>query len=488
MFLIPSLVRVCVLALVLLAAVSLLPYLYAFGHTRLPWPLRLIGRDADALAEASALRASRAALLHDVEVWAPYEAAVAALAADLAARPEFAAFAGGGGGAPALHVCTVASRWAPGLDLLRESAAAVGLAVTVLGEGDTELSGWGEGLGRKLFHVGAFARALPPTDFVLLVDAYDVVFMARPHAGAFLTALARALLLEPEDPAGGGGGGGSPPGEPGGALARARAALAASPPRRLPTVLLSAEAQCMEDLRVGAHAPAAAALRFPCLNSGGVLGPAGDVATLLGAVDFREELANDQRAVYRGAALARRDVTLPLPAVDHFADVFLALLGVDTTREVLWDPERRAWLLRGGAPSAAAAVWHWPGFFKRMSFAAGLLSGRRGAGADGEVAAAVSIAWAIAAAAFALGAAAVVAAERGACGGGGCGYARGGDAGDAGGADELPPPPPPPPLRAATVAGCARRAAAACGSSVAAAAAALRGKGRARKRAAAAQE
>lgn len=448
----------------LLVAVSLLPFLSAFGHTRLPWPLRLIGRDADVAAGAAMLRASRAALSHGADVWAPYEAAVSALAGDLAARPEFSAFArGGDGSAPQLHVCAVASRASPGLDLLRESAASVGLSVTVLGEGDVEFRGWGDGLGRKLFHAAAFARSLPPSDFMLLVDAYDVVFLARPHAGAYLTALARALLLEPEDPAAGAGGAsGSPPGDAGGALSRARAALAASPPRRLPTVLISAEEQCMEDLREGVHAPFTASghLRFPCLNAGGVLGPAGAVAALLSAVDYREEMENDQRALYREVALARRDAALPLPAVDHFGDVFLSMLGVDLGRELLWDPVARAWRLLGAPPSAAPALWHWPGYFKRTSFAAGLLSGRRGAAAPDEVATAVELAWGVAAAAFCLGAAAATLAVRG----GACACSeekkeKGEEGGGARGALKQWPAP----RKAGSATGCARHATAACG-------------------------
>ena len=222
------------LALLLaLAAIGTLPYLATIGHPAMPWPFHLIGADAPAGALAAQV-AAYAALLEASAAQSPaqraHEARVAAAAAALRAHPHFAR-------APALHVCTVASRAEPGLALLQASARVFGLEVEVLGMGDAQLVAWGIGLGRKAVHIAAYVAALPPQDLVLVVDAYDTVAMGRPSAEAYFRGLARALLREPADPAGGGGGGG------GGGEADDTAALLLQ--RRPPSLLFSAEKYCM---------------------------------------------------------------------------------------------------------------------------------------------------------------------------------------------------------------------------------------------------
>ncbi len=386
-----------------------------FGHTLLPWPVSLLGADYGASTLARYVREYRAALdeRHSLTpAQAAVESRVAALAAGLAALPQFSSSAPGGG-APALHICTVASRMEPGLELMLESARTFGLEVRVLGMGDPHLVAWGNGLGRKAVHVAEFVATLPPRDLVMLVDAYDAVFMARPSLAAYFRGLARALVREPSDPSQG-----APP--PPSALLPASTAAAAPAPlqgRRLPTLLFSAEKYCTGGEVGGPHPHH---LRFPCLNSGGYLGPAEDIAALLRAVDWAQYHSDDQAGFHYVYGRSRARSDLPLVALDHDGEVFLTLLGVDTEGEVGREAAGAGveagagagvggggggghWFLKGSPPTAHAAVWHYPSYFKRMSIAVGLLTGRLGTGGVALARQAIGVAWGAMGAAFALG-------------------------------------------------------------------------------------
>jgi hypothetical protein len=338
-----------------------------FPHPLLPPPLSLLGVDGESsealVARLGGVRAASAA--------APDEAAVSALAASLRAA------------APAplrgVHLCTVASRWFRSLDVLHESAGVFGARVDVLGAGDASFAGWGAGMGRKTLHLLHYVDALPARALVVLVDAYDVVVMRDPAEveRAYWRALARAARLEgPEDPSG------------------ARPARAAS-------ILYSAERDCMEDLRAPAHPKAAAALRYPCLNSGGIAGPAGDLARFLRAVDWAVEAGNDQRGAYRLVAAARANASLPLAAVDHWAEVFMTMHTVDWYDDIVLDARARAWRHRA-FPGSQPLFFHWPSYFKRMSAGVRALAGDDGARARAGARAALGAGWAAGAAAAAL--------------------------------------------------------------------------------------
>lgn len=89
---------------------------------------------------------------------------------------------------PALHHLVVSTRQEPGLVLLLESAARFGYNSRVLGLNDTRpLGHWASAFGLKMILMREAAAALPPQDWVLFTDAFDVVFQ-RP-AGELLAAL-----------------------------------------------------------------------------------------------------------------------------------------------------------------------------------------------------------------------------------------------------------------------------------------------------------
>lgn len=401
------------LLLLLLLGVATAPFYLAFGHTVMPWPLSLVGADAPGGHLAQRVRAHAAALASSRRLTPEqrsHEASVAALAAGLRALPLFAQ------GRGQLHVCAVASRSEPGLELLQASAAAAGVQVTVLGMGDAALQAWGKGLGRKAVHVSAFVATLPPHDLVLLVDAYDAVFMGPPSLDAYFRGLARAMLREPLDPAN------APPGAAG-----AAAAAAALPPlgleqllasRRPPSILFSAEQECMDVTpeQLPRQRALQAVLRFPCLNSGGMLGPAGELHRLLGAIDWARFMVNDQIGFYHALSRSRARSDLPLVVLDHDTEVFLTMFGVEVERDIV-QAEGGGWMLAGAPPGARPAVWHFPSYYKRMSRAVELLTGRLGLGGGSALQRCMEIAWAAMAAAFVLGLAAA-AACRGAMGAG----------------------------------------------------------------------
>ena len=424
--------------LLLLCALSVLPFCLAFGHPAMPWPLRLIGADVSASHLAAHVRAHAAALASARQQSAEqqlFESRVAALAAGLQRLPAFGGAGAAAAPAPRLHLCTVASRTEPGLDLLRATAELHGLPLTVLGLGDAQIAGWGRGLGRKAIHMATFVAGLPPSDLVLMVDAYDAVLMGRPSVEAYFRGLARALLREPLDPAsateeqqraqraaalaatgsGGSSGSGSGP-EP----------LLAS--RRPPALLFSAESECMilkpppgeepegqagqdearqrareQELRTSRSAPYA--MRYPCLNSGGFMGPAGELHRLLTAVPWERYMENDQVGFYHALARSRARSDLPLLVLDHDNELFLTARYAQELEGAVVAAEGGGWGLPGGPPAAHPAVWHYPSHFKRLSGAVGLLTGRLGQGGGGELRRCMEMGWALAAAAFCGGAA-----------------------------------------------------------------------------------
>lgn len=400
--------------LALLSCVLILPYLLVLGHTLLPYPFHLIGADQDPISLTEEVTDYRTSLLR---FNGPNtDAKVEGVVKLLRAHPKFAkhhpeGLPLGAPSPPPLHVITVASQWKPGLDLMRSTASLFGLEARVLGMGDTALVAWGQGLGRKVHHVLEFARAQGPEDMVLFVDAYDCVFMGRPSLEAYHRGLARAIVREPKDPSDSGG-----LGVPGGGLAAVNPDPASPLPpnllnRRLPTILVSAEPFCMDRLpndKPNPTSPRAipshlrAGQRFPCLNSGGYMGPAGDIITWLSATDWEKHMADDQVGFYEALANSRARSDIPLAALDNDGEVFLTMLGVDVGQEMLL--ERGAgWRLKGAPKSAHPVVWHYPSYYKRMSQAVGLVTGHWGTRGMERVQTTVALGWGVGILAFLIG-------------------------------------------------------------------------------------
>jgi hypothetical protein len=83
---------------------------------------------------------------------------------------------------PRLHHLTVSTRQEAGLVLLLESAARLGYSSSVLGLNETRpLGHWASAFGLKMMLVRDAVAPLPPLDWVLFTDAFDVVFQ-RPAA------------------------------------------------------------------------------------------------------------------------------------------------------------------------------------------------------------------------------------------------------------------------------------------------------------------
>jgi hypothetical protein len=93
----------------------------------------------------------------------------------------------------ALHHLTLATKPSPGMELMLASSAALGWPTRVLGGGNMTIALGHAGVGGpaqwglRLRVLHDAAAALPPRDWVLWTDAYDVIFQR--HAGSFLRAL-----------------------------------------------------------------------------------------------------------------------------------------------------------------------------------------------------------------------------------------------------------------------------------------------------------
>jgi hypothetical protein len=314
-----------------------------------------------------------------------------------------------------IHICTVASRPNAYIEVLKSSARVFGFTdVVVLGVGDTLLGpGWGTNFGRKLLHLIDFVKSLPEDDLVFFTDAHDVVVMgdAREAVEGYFNGIARALLREKADPACSTTDALKPGGRCFGKQWMKRTdrkegqnssfitqqrrfstdlvhSLQLSPmfeklflegglfdsPRRIPTVLISGETACMEDFPYDRDL--VQGLHFPCLNSGQIAGLAGDIGDFLSSLPWDKNM-NDQATVYEMVDVVRKDFQSTLVVVDHEADLFLSMWGVDTENEIVFDARSRRWRDKYSAGSGAC-FWHWNGWKKSTVFAVNLFTGSRG--------------------------------------------------------------------------------------------------------------
>jgi hypothetical protein len=241
--------------------------------------------------------------------------------------------------APTLHHLVVATKHKPGLDLLLLSARRLGYATRVLGAADARPIGHHTtplclfdcppAFGLKMTLVKEAVAALPPRDWVLFTDAYDVVF-ARPAAD-----LVRALeAWEARAP-------------PGAALVFGAEKLA-WPDAGLPGYAARSAA------RVAAGGAAADA--YPFLNSGVYAGRAAAVlAAVAGGYDIR---TNDQRfftEMLVGSAAAPRAPAAARVALDDAQALFANFAG--TAAGADWRIEPRGGGDAGGGGGGAAPAW-----------------------------------------------------------------------------------------------------------------------------------
>lgn len=230
----------------------------------------------------------------------------------LGGAPPAPAPAGGALAPRNLHHLVVATKRRPGLDLLRLSASQLGYRTTVLGANDSRpLGHWAQAFGLKMFLMRDAVAALPPDDWVLFTDAYDVIFQ-RPAAelvGALEAWEARA-----------------------------------GPNRSAPRLLFTAEVYEWPDV---GRPYATRHLRLPFLNSGVY---AGRAAAVLRAVDSGGyDLSTDDQRFFTGHYFAQAPVAVEL---DHAAAVFACLAGLK---------EEEFSLVGGGGGGTPALVVPAPG-------------------------------------------------------------------------------------------------------------------------------
>jgi hypothetical protein len=262
--------------------------------------------------------------------------------------PVYAPIGGSPPGAPGaarLHHLTVCTRREAGLTLLLESGARFGYSSTVLGLNDTRpLGHWATAFGLKLILMLEAVSALPPNDWVLFTDAYDVVFQ-RPAAE-----LLAALEAWGAGPEGAGG-----------------------------RLLFTAEVYEWPDLQQPYDTRH---LRLPYLNSGVYAGRAGDVRRAVsGGYDLNTD---DQRFFtqqYFEGGRARH-------VLDHGAHFFASLAGLNPGEHYQLVPPTAAGGLPLLVPNPGSGVegkppfvLHFNGAFGKKHFfdTAGFVLGQRGA-------------------------------------------------------------------------------------------------------------
>ena len=188
-----------------------------------------------------------------------------------------------------LHHLVVATKRRPGLDLLLLSASQQGYRTTVLGANESRpLGHWAQAFGLKMILMRDAVAALPPDDWVLFTDAYDVIFQ-RPAAELV------------------------------GAL-EAWEARAGGPNRSAPRLLFTAEVYEWPDVGLPY---ATRHLRLPFLNSGVYAGRAGAVLRAVDSGGY--DLGTDDQRFFTGHYFAQAPVAVEL---DHAAALFACLAGL----------------------------------------------------------------------------------------------------------------------------------------------------------------
>lgn len=243
------------------------------------------------------------------------------------------------------HV-TVATRPKFGLQALRTTAAWHGDNLKELGMGDPRFIRWGYGFGVKLEAAREEFRLMNGDDIVLFTDAYDVLLVASQVdlRAAFVTAVARAMLLEPNDPSG-------------------------VVPARTPTVVFSTEVFCWpDDFKATLYPEADQRAVTQYLNSGTYMGRVRDLLALMDTLQFAVS-TDDQRYFTELYFNSRLDASLPRMALDHAHDVFLCTNGFSVGKEIVYSPSRRRWkhVSTPGLPAVlhfnGDSKWNMPGFF-----------------------------------------------------------------------------------------------------------------------------
>lgn len=205
---------------------------------------------------------------------------------------------------PGLHHLVVATKRRPGLELLLASSARFGYRTTVLGSNESRpLGHWSKAFGLKMILMHEAVAALPPDDWVLFTDAYDVVFQ-RP-------ALELLAALEEWEASSNG----------------------SSPSGRL---LFTAEVYEWPDVN-GPYTTRH--LRLPFLNSGVYAGRARHV---LRAVSSGYDLNTDDQRFFTqqmfGTGGGAPSPTLPTIVIDHEARYFSCMAGLPVQDFALWPP------------------------------------------------------------------------------------------------------------------------------------------------------
>lgn len=183
-----------------------------------------------------------------------------------------------------LHIAAVATQDRPELSNLVNSAQVHGLVVDVLGMGDVYL-----GNSQKVAYFGEYTSNLPSNDLVLLVDAYDVLLFSGANAlkGNFAKSGCK--------------------------------------------VLFAGETSSYPDLGIAplyqdgnGDAGSAGPHKYLYLNSGVILGRAGDLCKMMATVSSYKSLyLSDQRSFVRYYLTHRSSVSL-----DHSGTLFATLHGV----------------------------------------------------------------------------------------------------------------------------------------------------------------
>ncbi len=187
---------------------------------------------------------------------------------------------------PKLHVCTVATQETKGLRYLRKSCERYNLPLVVLGMGQPF-----PGRAYKLYAYEEYAKNLPPTDIVLCVDGYDVIFQAD-----------EKTILE--------------------------TFYAMNHP-----FVISVERNCFPFVEMARYFPKDTSFRY--LNAGSYIGYAGKVAEVLRSLRPYDLKANDQGVLMMDFFMQPQKYCL-----DTYCQLFLVLTFV-TPEQLIFDEKQQ---------------------------------------------------------------------------------------------------------------------------------------------------
>jgi hypothetical protein len=225
---------------------------------------------------------------------------------------------------PKIHFVTVATKESLGLSIHLFTSNLFHIETKVLGMGDPRFQEWGVGFGVKLELFQNYLQTqCDQDDIFFFSDAYDTYHIASQEEVLFRASIAiNRALSNPQ--------------------------LSSKSDKRIPSVIFAAEMFPTVYLLPPHEVPSNLAIfndvpqsyHFKYLNSGGFIGSAKDLITLMNALPYSVN-TDDQHYFTLLYNKSKSDLDLPRVIVDHENDLFLTFAGQSILEDLKYDVQMR---------------------------------------------------------------------------------------------------------------------------------------------------